>query len=160
MGEYRIHDTTSAKAKNVEMNHFSRQNSLDFKMQTDARLSDMVPSDEDDVISDSDSLLNSPTSQSKFCDGDLRDSKDKLMSSESGKGKFSSLALSSSTSFSFIKTWTFLGLLQLFYLWPTIQFAYHHVLKTNIMKKNPCNHNVNLRNEQKKDLNSALFKTK
>lgn len=85
MGEYRIHDTTSAKAKNVEMNHFSRQNSLDFKMQTDARLSDMVPSDEDDVISDSDSLLNSPTSQSKFCDGDLRDSKDKLMSSESGK---------------------------------------------------------------------------
>lgn len=107
MGEYRIHDTTSEKAKNMEMNHFSRQNSLDFKMQTDARVSDMVPSDEDDVISDSDSLLNSPTSQSKFCDGDLRDSKDKLMSSESGKGKFSSLATSSSYLFSFIKTWTF-----------------------------------------------------
>lgn len=29
------------------------------------------------------------------------------------------------------------------------------------MKKNPCNHNVNLRNEKKKkDLNFALFKTK
>lgn len=89
MGEYRIHDA-SEKAQSVDLTHFSRQNSLDFKMQTDARLSDMVPSDEDDVLSDTDSLLSSPNSHGKFSsDGDLKDSKDKMISSESGKGTWS-----------------------------------------------------------------------
>lgn len=89
MGEYRLHESPSDKVKSADLTHFSRQNSLDFKMQTDARLSDMVPSDEDDVISDSDSLLNSPTSQHKFSnDGDLKDCKDTILSSDSGKGLF------------------------------------------------------------------------
>ncbi|XP_062592156.1 homeobox even-skipped homolog protein 2-like [Saccostrea cucullata] len=80
MGEYRIHE--SEKTKGADLTHFSRQNSLDFKMQTDARLSDMVSSDEDDIISDNDSMLNSPNSQNKFSNEDLRDSKDKMLSSD------------------------------------------------------------------------------
>jgi hypothetical protein len=89
IGDYRIHESSSDKAKSADLTHFSRQNSLDFKMQTDARLSDMVPSDEDDVISDNDSLLNSPTSQHKFSnEGDLKDCKDTMIPSDSGKGLF------------------------------------------------------------------------
>ena len=65
MNDYRITDHSNSQKNNEDLNAYSGH-SLDYRLHpSESRVPELSPSDDDDILSDSDSLLNSPGSENR-----------------------------------------------------------------------------------------------